>query len=122
MKSNIVNAQRGKTKFPIFENECKKCYKDLIAGLKQVNWPARKKEVDNYIALLKMRCDAKLFTKESANVISIALKDFLFLYKTITGGDLKMTKLPGEKQLHDAYKKLNKEINRKVLEKTNGHK
>ena len=90
--------------------------KNMIEAFKQIDWPARDKEVKSYIALLKMRLESKLFTRESAKRVLDSMSEFLFLYKTITGGDLKMTRMPGEKLLHDSVKKLNKEINKKVKE------
>ena len=124
MVSKKSESQKGKPKFPIFEDECKKNYKEMLQALKKINWPARQSEVNSYIGSLNYRISNKTFTKTDAKDFLATMDNFLFLYKTITGGDLKMTRLPGEKQLHDAVKKLRKEIHRKIImkkEKTDGH-
>ena len=112
-----THSQKGKPKFPIFEDECKKYYKEMLQALKKINWPARQSEVNSYIGSLNYRISNKTFTKTDAKDFLATMDHFLFLYKTITGGDLKMTRLPGEKQLHDAYRKLIKEIHRKIITK-----
>ena len=112
-----THSQKGKPKFPVFEDECKKNYKEMLQALKKINWPARQSEVNSYIGSLNYRISNKTFTKTDAKDFLATMDHFLFLYKTITGGDLKMTRLPGEKQLHYAYRKLNKEIHRKIIMK-----
>lgn len=121
INSKKSESQKGKPKFPPFEGECKKYYKEMLQAFKQIDWPARQSEVRSYIGCLNYYISHKTFTKTGAKDFLASTKNFLFLYKTMTGGDLKMTRLPGEKQLHDAAKKLLKEINRKIMEKKNGH-
>ena len=120
-----THAQKGvpKPHLQPFSKICEQEFKTLREGLYQIDWPARKDEVKEYIKKLNHYIHIKHFNKLAAKYIVEMLKDFLFLYKSITGGDLKMTRLPGEKDIHDAVKKLNKEIHRKVIkkEKTDGH-
>ena len=107
-------SQRGKAKYPPFGPVCEQCFVNMREALYQIDWPARKDEIKGYIKKLNYYIHIKHFNKLAAKHIIEITKNFLFLYKTITGGDLKMTRMPGEKLLHDSVKKLNKELNKKV--------
>lgn len=114
MSDKKSEAQKGKPKIPPFEPECKQCFVNMREAFYEMDWPARKDEIKEYIKKLNHYIQIKHFNKLAARHIIEITKNFLFLYKTITGGDLKMTRLPGEKKLHDAVKKLTKEMNRKI--------
>lgn len=110
-----MGLERKKTKSKLlkFEVECKEHYSNLLAGFKQIDWPARKTEIENYIHQLNTFIKQKKFDRVTAKLFLSQIKGFLFLYRSITGGDLKMTKLPGEHLLHSSVKKINKRMTRK---------
>ena len=110
-----THSQKGKPKIIPFDTICKQEFQNMLQGFKQIDWPARQDEVKQYIFRLQTLIKGKHFNKENAKTFLNEIKGFLYLYKTITGGDLKLTRLPGEKLLHDGVKKLTKEIHRKVL-------
>jgi len=102
-----------KKKLVDFEVECEAQYKNLLAGFKVIDWPARKTEVENYIHQLNKFIKQKKFDRANAKLFLSQIKGFLFLYRSITGGDLKMTRLPGEYLLHNSVKEINKRMTKK---------
>lgn len=116
-----THSQKGvpKPAFQPFDKICKAEFKHIIEGLEQIDWPAWNSTIKDYIFLLKTHIKNKDFNKPTAQKFIKRMDLFLSLYKSITGGDLKMTRLPGEVLIHEGVRKLNKAIHR--MERDNGH-
>jgi len=108
-----MKLKKPKTELVNFKVECKKHYENLIAGFKVIDWPARKTEIENYINQLNTFIKQKKFDRATAKLFLSQIKGFLFLYRSITKGDLKMSKLPGEYLLHNSVKEINKRMTKK---------
>ena len=110
-------SKKTKKKQPSFEEVCEKNFKTMRKCFKNITWPARQQEIKSYESSLNFLIESKKFTKDAATKIINETKGFLFLYKMITGGELRLSRLPYELELHGAVKVLKKEINKKERKK-----
>jgi len=105
--------KKTKKKQPSFEEVCEKSFKTMRKCFKNITWPARQQEIKSYESSLNFLIESKKFTKDAAIKIIDETKGFLFLYKMITGGELRLGRIPYEVELHSAAKVLKREINKK---------
>lgn len=105
--------KKTKKKQPSFKEVCEQSFKTMSKCFKAINWPARQEEIKSYACTIDFEIENKNFTKNSAGKIFDQTKGFLFLYKMITGGELRLARLPYELELHNAAKALKKELNKK---------